>query len=52
MLRRTNNRRPAGARTTIIDPDGHVASRYIGLLAPSRLEYFASAKAFLAESAT
>lgn len=36
------------ARVAVIDPDGHIAARYIELLRPESLSYYSSAKAFLA----
>jgi hypothetical protein len=47
LLRRANRKRPARARTIVIDPVGSVASRYIEMLEPTQLQYFPSANAFL-----
>jgi hypothetical protein len=35
-------------RVSVVDPNGAVATRYIDLLSPQRLSYYASARAFLA----
>jgi hypothetical protein len=47
QLQRSQRDRPTPA-VTVIDTDGAIAARYIDLLKPSSLGYFASAKAFLA----
>jgi hypothetical protein len=47
LLVRAQRRRAPDARLSIIDPNPAIASRYIELLAPSRLSYYADAKAFL-----
>lgn len=47
LLRRAQLRRKSDAEISVIDPDGDVATRYIKLLEPTRLGYFASAGDFL-----
>jgi hypothetical protein len=48
MLRRANRKRRKWSRTVVVDPDGAVAARYIGLLEPEQLDYFPNAKSWLA----
>jgi hypothetical protein len=47
LITRAHRKRPDGSTLTLIDPDGAVVTRYIDLLSPSRLSYFASAHDFL-----
>jgi len=47
LLRRAQRKRPAAARTLVIDPNGEVASRYIDVLEPDSMAYFPSAEALL-----
>lgn len=47
LLRRAQLRRKTDADISVIDPDGGVATRYIKLLDPTRLSYYATASDFL-----
>jgi hypothetical protein len=47
LFTRAQQRRRAGSSFTVIDPNGAVATRYIGLLNPQSLSYYASATAYL-----
>jgi hypothetical protein len=46
LLRRAQLQR-SGSGLSVIDPDGAVASRYVNLLGPARLNYYRSAHEFL-----
>lgn len=48
LLTRAQMRRPEGAAFSVIDPNGAIATRYISLLKPTSLTYYASASAYLA----
>ena len=47
LMTRAHRKRPESSTLAVIDPDGAVATRYIDLLSPSRLSYFASAHDYL-----
>jgi len=47
LLRRAQLRRKTQAEVSVVDPDGDVATRYIKLLDPARLSYYATAHDFL-----
>ncbi len=47
LLTRAQRRRDATSTFSVIDPNGAVATRYISLLSPKRLGYYASAHDFL-----
>lgn len=47
LLTRAQQRRDNGSTFSVIDPNGAVATRYISLLGPKRLHYYASGHAFL-----
>jgi len=48
LLRRSQEKRSEKATFTVIDPEGAVATRYIGLLRLSRLHYYATGHDYLA----
>jgi hypothetical protein len=47
LLTRAHRARGDDASLSVIDPNGAVATRYIDLLCPSRLSYYASAGDYL-----
>jgi len=47
MLARAQRQRPKASTLSVIDPNGSVAARYANLLAPTRLNYYKNADAFL-----
>lgn len=47
LLTRAQRQRPKGSRLSLIDPNGAVVTRYIDLLCPTRLDYYASAHDYL-----
>jgi hypothetical protein len=48
LLTRAQLRRAPPSKLSVIDPNGAVATRYIDLLGPSSLSYYANAKGYLA----
>jgi hypothetical protein len=47
LLRRAQLKRTSDATVSVVDPDGAVATRYIKLLEPAHLSYYATAHDFL-----
>ena len=47
LLRRAQRRRRPDSKLSIVDPDGAVSTRFIDLLKPSALSYFATARDFI-----
>jgi hypothetical protein len=48
LLTRAHRKRRPGSSLSVIDPNGAVLTRYIDVLAPSRLSYYASGHEYLA----
>jgi hypothetical protein len=48
LLTRAQRKRAPDATLSVIDPNGAIATRYIDLLSPSRLSYYATAHDYLA----
>lgn len=47
LLSRAQRQRGASSRFSVIDPNGAIATRYIELLSPTKLDYYSSAHSFL-----